>query len=77
MSRFPLTSTPAQAALLARCMFGNGNAAEDSTRQDDTGLETLAPKTGGTGSIADMAVPAEGEVGNVSPHRPRDGATSG
>lgn len=77
MSRFPLTSTPAQAAMLARCMFGNGTAAEDSTRQDGTGLETLDPKTGGVDPIADMAVPAEGEVGDVRPRRPRDCATSG
>lgn len=77
MSRFPLTSTPARAAMLARCMFGNGSAAGDGTRQDDTGLGPLDPKTGGVEAIAGMTDPAEDEALDVRPPCAPGCATSG
>ena len=69
MSRFPLTSTPARTAMLARCMFGNG------TRQDDTALGSPDPQdmaTADTGPVIGTTDPAA-----VRPRRPRDCATSG
>lgn len=77
MSRFPLTSTPARAAMLARCMFGNGSAADDGTRRDDPGPGSPDPQTGGADAIAGMTDPAENEALDVRPPCAPGCATSG
>jgi hypothetical protein len=48
MSRFPLTHTPAQAAMLARCLFGAGSAMARDPEPDDGHLVT-------TGRMPDSA----------------------
>lgn len=68
MSRFPLTRTPAQAAMLARCLFGGSITDTGAPREDGDSLETA--DTHGTGADETRDAPARPRMPRLWCHQP-------